>query len=365
MTLEFISILHYKNIEHAELTLSPKINCFLGKNAMGKTNILDAVYFLSFCKSHTNFVDSQNIMFGQPFALLQGRYAFANTQPKEVTCSIQHKQRKQVKVNKKEYERLSDHIGVLPLVLVSPTDSELIAGGSEDRRKFVNMILSQFDKDYLHALVRYNKALTQRNTMLKGFAQNDPTLLEIWEIEMAKEATILYKKRLEFLTAFTPIFQKYYNHISGANEKVHFSYRSQLHDGEILSLMGANRHRDILLGYTSVGIHKDDLEMLLDDHPIKRVGSQGQNKTFLIALKFAQFELIKQMSGIKPILLLDDIFDKLDAFRVKQIIELVSQEEFGQILITDTNREHLDSIITHTHSEFHLHQVSNGRITPL
>ena len=365
MILEHISILHYKNIEQADLNFSPKINYFLGKNAMGKTNLLDAIYYLSFCKSHSNPIDTQNICHTQDFALLQAGYLFEEDRRESFLCSIRRKQKKQFKHDKREYDRLSDHIGVLPLVMVSPADTELIVGGSELRRKFVDIILSQFDKNYLQALIRYNKALMQRNALLKSDRPVEESLFEIWEEQLANDGTFIHAKRREFVEEFTPIFREYYRKIAGTDEDVRFVYESQLNDGELLSLLKEKRKKDQIIGYTSVGIHKDDLDMRLSDYSIKRVGSQGQNKTYVIAMKLAQFDRMVQVGHTTPILLLDDIFDKLDSDRVEQIIQIVSQEKFGQIFITDTNQKYLDDIIKKVNRNFHLYRVENGQVEQL
>ena len=359
MILERLSILNYKNIEQAELTLSPKINCFLGSNGMGKTNLLDAIYYLSFCKSHSNPIDSQNILHEADFAVIQGWYELDNKQ-EEFLCSLRRKQKKQFKKNKKEYERLSDHIGALPLVMVSPSDTDLISGGSDERRKFMDLFLSQFDKEYLHSLIRYNKALLQRNALLKTGGFIDDTLLDLWDEQLTEEGKTLYKKRKDFIDKFIPIFQRFYDFICLSNEKVSLAYESHFENEDFLSLLKQRREKDKILGYTTVGIHKDDLDMQMDGYSIKRVGSQGQNKTYVVALKLAQFDFLRKATSTTPILLLDDIFDKLDSNRVEQIVKLVLDKDFGQIFITDTNREHLDEILSHTKSNYHLYQVEKG-----
>ena len=359
MILERLSILNYKNIEQAELTLSPKINCFLGSNGMGKTNLLDAIYYLSFCKSHSNPIDSQNILHEADFAVIQGWYELDNKQ-EEFFCSLRRKQKKQFKKNKKEYERLSDHIGALPLVMVSPSDTDLISGGSDERRKFMDLFLSQFDKEYLHSLIRYNKALLQRNALLKTGGFIDDTLLDLWDEQLTEEGKTLYKKRKDFIDKFIPIFQRFYDFICLSNEKVSLAYESHFENEDFLSLLKQRREKDKILGYTTVGIHKDDLDMQMDGYSIKRVGSQGQNKTYVVALKLAQFDFLRKATSTTPILLLDDIFDKLDSNRVEQIVKLVLDKDFGQIFITDTNREHLDEILSHTKSNYHLYQVEKG-----
>jgi DNA replication and repair protein RecF len=361
MILERLSIIDYKNIEQADLSLSPKINCFLGNNGMGKTNLLDAIYYLSFCRSHSNSIDSQNIFHDADFAVIQGWYQL-DEKSEEFFCSIRRNQKKQFKRNKKEYERLSDHIGLLPLVMVSPSDTTLITGGSEERRKFMNMVLSQFDREYLHSLIRYNKALQQRNALLKLEGRTDSTLLDLWDDQLVEEGQIIYNKRRAFIDEFIPTFQKFYDLICLSNEKVKLNYISDFDNTDFASLIKEKREKDKIIGHTSVGIHKDDLDMQMEDYSIKRVGSQGQNKTYVVALKFAQFHFLKQVQSATPILLLDDIFDKLDSSRVEQIVKLVLSDDFGQIFITDTNREHLDEILSHTNSNYHLYEVVKGEV---
>jgi DNA replication and repair protein RecF len=362
MRLNSLSILNYKNILEAELTFSPKINCFIGNNGMGKTNILDAIYYLSFCKSHSNSIDSQNITHNAEFFLLQGKYMLGETS-EDIYCGMKLRQKKQFKRNKKEYERLSDHIGLLPLVLVSPDDSVLISEGSDERRKFVDGVISQYNKNYLNQLLQYNNALKQRNALLKIETPIDDSLLDIWEDQMALYGTYIYEQRRLFIDEFVPIFQNFYTNISGGHETITLTYHSQHQEHDIKTRMIATRGRDKTLGYSTQGIHKDELEMMLDGYPIKRVGSQGQNKTYLISLKLAQFDFLKRTHNLSPLLLLDDIFDKLDSNRVMKIVELVSGETFGQIFITDTNREHLDSILLQLSQQSTIFNVENGKIT--
>lgn len=362
MQLQKLNILNYKNITEAELQFSKKINCFVGDNGMGKTNVLDAIYFLSFCKSHSNSIDSQNIQHEAEFFMLNGSFEL-DGKHEEIYCGMKRRQKKQFKRNKKEYERLADHIGLLPLVLVSPNDSALISDGSEERRKFVDGVISQYNKTYLNHLLNYNNALKQRNALLKIEQPMDDALFEIWEEQMAEHSNYIYNERLKFLNEFIPIFKQMYQDISSGREEIFLHYQSQLSKGDILPRMRETRGRDKILGYSTQGIHKDELEMLLDEHPIKRVGSQGQNKTYLIALKLAQFIFLKKTHGFAPILLLDDIFDKLDAKRVTQIIQLVASDTFGQIFITDTNREHLDSIIEKISTNAAIFTLKNGKIS--
>ncbi len=364
MILKRISILNYKNVEQAELEFSPKMNCLIGQNGMGKTNLLDAVYYLSFCKSATNPIDSQNIRHEGDFFVIQGFYDTDHGDPEEVYCGLKRRQKKQFKRNKKEYTRLSDHIGFIPLVMVSPADAQLIAGGSEERRRFMDVVISQFDKEYLDALIRYNKALTQRNVLLKAEQEPDDELMSVWEEMMAAAGEVVFRKRRAFINEFIPTFQRFYAYISQDKEQVNLSYQSHAMDGSLLELIRASRQRDRIMGYSLKGIHKDDLVMQLGDFPIKREGSQGQNKTYLIALKLAQFDFLKRTgSSTIPLLLLDDIFDKLDASRVEQIVKLVAGDSFGQIFITDTNREHLDKILQKVKGEYKVFFVEDGAVS--
>ncbi len=364
MWLKRISIVNYKNLEQAELSFSRKMNCIIGKNGMGKTNLMDAVYYLSFCKSATNPIDSQNIRHGQDFFVLQGFYETDGGDPEEVYCGLKRRQKKQFKRNKKEYTRLSDHIGLIPLVMVSPADTLLIAGGSEERRRFMDVVISQFDREYLDALIRYNKALLQRNTLLKAELEPDEELMNVWEEMMASTGEVVFRKRRQFIEEFIPIFQSYYAYISQNREQVKLSYQSYAAEGDLLTLLRENRQRDRVMGFSLKGIHKDDLIMQLGEFPMKREGSQGQNKTYLIALKLAQFEFLKRTgSGTTPLILLDDIFDKLDALRVEQIVKLVAGDNFGQIFITDTNRDHLDRILKKIEGDYKLFEVENGEVS--
>ena len=363
MILKQISILNYKNLEQVELEFSPKMNCFIGQNGMGKTNLLDAVYYLSFCKSATNPIDSQNMMHDKDFFVIQGVYESESGDREEVYCGMKRRQKKLFKRNKKEYSRLSDHIGFIPLVMVSPADTELIAGGSEERRRFMDVVISQYDKEYLEALIRYNKALQQRNTLLKGEMEPDEELLSVWEEMMAMTGEVVYRKRCEFIDEFIPTFQTFYSNISQDKEIVNLAYESHAKQGSLLEQLKENRVRDRIMGYSLKGVHKDDLTMQLGEYPIKREGSQGQNKTYLIALKLAQFDFLRRTgSNTVPLLLLDDIFDKLDASRVEQIVKLVSGDRFGQIFITDTNRDHLDKIMQKIEGDYKVFGVADGSV---
>lgn len=364
MLLSQISIVNYKNIMTATLDLSPKINCLIGHNGVGKTNFLDAVYFLSFCRSAYHSVDSQVISHGEDFFMLEGAYLSETGDTENVYCGMKRGQKKHFKRNKKEYKRLSEHIGLFPLIFVSPSDSILIEGAAEERRKLMDVVISQYDHSYIEALNNYNKALQQRNALLKMEDEPDPLLLDIWERQMAEEGTKIYIKREEFVKELEPVFQRIYQTISDQRETVALQYISHGQRGVLLDVIQRDRAKDRAVGYSLHGIHRDDLEMMLGGYPMKREGSQGQNKTFVIALKLAQFDFLKRTnSRTTPMLLLDDIFDKLDAQRVEQIVRLVASDEYGQIFITDTNRDHLDQILGNGDFDYKLFEVNDGVIT--
>lgn len=363
MILKNISIINYKNIKGANLDLSPKINCLIGHNGMGKTNFLDAIYYLSFCRSANLPIDSQIITHDENFFMLEGNYENDNGDVENIFCGMKRGTKKHFKRNKKEYKRLSQHIGLIPLILVSPSDVSLIEGGSEERRKLMDVVISQYDHSYIEALANYNKALQQRNALLKMEAEPDPMLMELWEQQMAQNGEILFAKRQAFVSELVPIFQQIYQHISGNQEKVDLQYSSHCTRGPLLEVIQRDRFKDRAVGYSLHGVHRDDLEFLLGDYQMKREGSQGQNKTFVIALKLAQFSFLQRtVSNTTPLLLLDDIFDKLDAQRVEAIVQLVSGDNFGQIFITDTNRDHLDQILRRLNGDYKLFYVENGEI---
>lgn len=361
MILEKLSLINYKNIREATLELSPKINCMIGRNGVGKTNILDAVYFLSFCHSASNPVDSALIRHDENFLMLEGIYLPTGI---TISCGMKRGSKKHFRRNKKEYRRLSEHIGLIPLVMVSPADTLLIDGGSEERRRLMDMVISQYDHTYMEAVTRYNKALQQRNAMLKQEEEPAPEIIGLWEEQMAFEGERIYQRRQSFVSELTPIFQHYYERISGNREQVAIDYVSHCQRGPLLEVIQRDRQKDRIMGYSLHGTHRDDLVFSLGGHPIRREGSQGQHKTFVIALKLAQFDFLKRTNGGNtPILLLDDIFDKLDSSRVEEIVKLVAGEEFGQIFITDTNREHLDQILATSSHDYKIFFVDNGDIT--
>lgn len=347
MHLRKITLHNFKNYREAEFVFSEKINCFVGNNGVGKTNLLDAIHYLSLCKSYFNPSDVQNIRHEADFFAIHGNYFRQNNTSEQLQCIQKRSHRKKFLYNKKEYERLADHIGQFPLVMVSPSDRDLINDGSELRRRYIDSVISQFDKLYLDDLINYNKALNQRNALLKSFAERryfEPESLEIWNEQMVSLGTAIFHRRKSFLEEFIPLFQHYFSLISGGKEQVDMIYQSQLLSGPAGELMNKAVERDRAALYSTVGIHKDDLEFLLDGYPLKRYGSQGQQKSFVIAIKLAQFEYTRKINGFKPILLLDDIFDKLDDYRVQQLISLVSENSFGQVFITDTQEENIRKI---------------------
>ena len=364
MILKKISILNYKNIQVADLTFSPKLNCLIGHNGEGKTNLLDAVYYLSFCRSAFNPIDSQVITHDCDFFVLDGLYLNDMGDEERIYCGMKRGTRKRFKRNQKEYKRLSQHIGLIPLIFVSPADTALIDGGSDGRRRFLDMVISQLDHSYIELLSRYNKALTQRNALLKAEQEPDRALMEILEQEMATQGEAIYAKRDAFVREFIPVFQTIYDHVSGCHETVSLQYISHAQRGPLLDVIQRDRHKDRAVGYSLHGVHRDDLEMMIGGYQLKREGSQGQNKTYVLALKLAQFDFLKRTaSSTTPLLLLDDIFDKLDAGRVERIVNMVAGDAYGQIFITDTNRDHLDSILSRHSFDYKLFEVTHGEIS--
>ena len=379
MWISTLNILNYRNIREASLEFAPKLNCFVGLNGQGKTNVLDAIYLLSFAKSSFTNQDSLNITHGEEMAMVQGVYndgmsaaSPLNDGMMTISCGIKRGQKKQFRRDKKDYPRLIDHIGLIPLVMISPNDQQLIDEGSDERRRFMDVVISQLDRKYLDYLTQYNALLKQRNATLKQLADQSPMnfdLLEVLEWQMAPLAEYIFQARTDFFKAFEPYFEQVYNRIksdssdsSETSEKPVLRYVSQLQDRDLREAYVKTRQRDLILGWTSQGIHKDELEMCLGDYPLKQVGSQGQQRTFVLALKLAQaLYLSKQGKQEKPILLLDDIFDRLDSERVERIVEMVQGDEFGQIFITDTDRQHLTDILRPNENAKIFH-VENGQI---
>lgn len=359
MHLQKITLVNFKNFESQSFDFEDKINCFVGNNGVGKTNVLDAIYYLSFAKSYFNPVAIQNIRHNQEFFMIQGEYLL-DEKIDTVVCSLKRGNKKVLKRNGKVYEKFSEHIGHLPLVIISPADRDLIVEGSDIRRKFIDNVISQSDKDYLQIILRYNKVLAQRNSLLKYFAANrtfDALNLKVYDEQLKTYGTVIFEKRTAFLDAFIPIFRNRYQSISNSKEVVDMFYKSQLKEGDILDLLDKSLERDRVLQYTSVGIHKDDLIFEIDGYPVKKFGSQGQQKSYLIALKLAQFDFIKSKSNVKPILLLDDIFDKLDDLRVEQLINLVNNDHFGQLFISDTHEERTEEVVKRTQQSYKIFKL--------
>lgn len=359
MHLKKITLVNFKNFESETFDFQKKINCFVGNNGVGKTNVLDAIYYLSFAKSYFNSVATQNIRHSEDFFMVEGEYII-DEKVNTVVCSLKRGNKKVVKRNGKVYEKFSDHIGYLPLVIISPADRDLIIGGSDVRRKFIDNVISQSDNQYLQTVIKYNKVLAQRNSLLKYFALNrtfDAINLKVYDEQLSRYGTIIYEKRSTFLDAFIPIFRKRYEAIVNSSEKVDLVYKTQLNEMSFLELFAQNVARDRVLQFTSSGIHKDDLVFEMDGYSVKKFGSQGQQKSYLIALKLAQFDFIKAHSKVKPILLLDDIFDKLDDLRVAQIINLVNKNEFGQLFISDTHKERTEEVVKTTKQPYKIFQL--------
>ncbi len=365
MLLEKISLINFKNYDETQLEFCSKFNCFVGNNAMGKTNLLDAIHYIAFCKSFFNSIDSQNIKHNQPFFVIQG-WINKNGETHEIHCGVKRGQKKQFKHNKKEYERLSEHIGLYPLVMISPSDNELIWDGSEVRRKFMDSIVSQYDKAYLENLISYNHALHQRNALLKHFYESksfDGISLEIWDDKLIMYGELLINKRKHFLEEFIPLFNKNYKFISESKENVSVEYENSLHEHSYKTVLLNSLAKDRAVHYTTTGPHRDDLSFKLEENPLKKFASQGQQKSFLLALKLAQFELINTKKTTKPLLLLDDIYDKLDETRFNKLIDLVSGNAFGQVFITDTHAERIHKLFLNHQSPYIIYNVENGIIT--
>jgi DNA replication and repair protein RecF len=364
MHLSKLSLVNFKNYSEAEFEFSPRINCLVGNNGVGKTNVLDAIHYLCMCKSYFNAIDTQNIRTGSEFTVIQGTFSILE-RTEEIYCAIKRMHSKVFKRNKKEYDRLSDHIGLIPVVVISPEDSCLITEGSDERRKFMNGVISQFDRQYLEDNIRFNHLLMQRNKLLKDGASSgryDEDTLLAYDEQIIPYAERIYSRRKDFASRLVPVFRKYYDFISHGNEAVDLSYQSQLSNGPYRDLLNEARIKDRILQYSTVGVHKDDLILTLDGLPIKRIGSQGQQKTYLVALKLAQFDFIKAMNNTLPIFLFDDIFDKFDEKRVTQIIKLVAEEHFGQIFISHTDPLRTKEIMHEIGAGYKFFHIEKGAV---
>ena len=367
MYLKKLSLINFKNYDNVVLDFSPKINCFIGNNGVGKTNLLDAIHYLSFCKSYFNSIDSMNILHGESFFSITGIFHKNENSPDDKIQCIQRRNFKKIfKVNDNEYSKFSEHIGLYPVVMVSPSDQKLITGGSDERRKFIDKFISQFDKIYLDNLINYNKALMQRNHLLKQYAQKDIkdqlSNLELWNSQLIKYGNEIFQKRNDFILNFIPVFNKYYSVISQSHEHVFMEYDSELSEKKFSDLLAKALAKDRILEYTTVGIHKDDIIFKLGEHQLKIFGSQGQQKSYVLAIRLAQFEYTLNLLEFSPIMLFDDIFDKLDDSRVTQLIKLVSGEKFGQVFITDTQKDRIQRIFDINNIDHKIFIVENGII---
>jgi len=359
MFLKQLSLVNYKNLDSASFEFDTKINCFVGNNGVGKTNVLDSIYHLAFGKSYFNPITSQNINHDADFFVVEGQFEKSQKE-EQILVSAKRGQKKVIKRNNKPYEKFSDHIGFIPTVIISPADRDLIIEGSETRRKFMDGVISQSDNVYLNKLIQYGKINAQRNSLLKYFAANhsfDRDTLEVYNLQLSELGQYIFEKRKAFLEEFIPIFNKRYADITKNKEQVDISYKSQLFDSDLASLLEANLQKDMALQYTSVGTHKDDLSFEIEGHPIKKFGSQGQQKSFLVALKLAQFDFIKTISKVNPILLLDDIFDKLDEQRVAHIVALVATDQLGQIFISDTHADRTEAVVKSSNQSYKLFKL--------
>lgn len=366
MRLQKLSVINFRNYAEAELSFSLAVNAFTGNNGAGKTNLLDAIHYLSLCKSYFNPVDSQQIRQGQDMFMIQGTFEKENR--KEIIhCALKRNQKKIFRRNKKEYQRLADHIGLFPLVMISPNDSLLITEGSEERRKFIDNVISQTDSAYLNELIIYNKNLMNRNALLRQIAASgryDPSLMDIYDEQLILSGSRIFEKRRSFMEIFGQIFNTHYRYLSEEAEEVSLVYESPLLLDDFSSLLRKNLERDRNMERTTAGIHKDELSFTIHGMPLKKFGSQGQQKSFIIALKLAQYTFLRQQKGFAPLLLLDDIFDKLDNIRTAKLMKMVSDKDFGQIFITDTSRERVTGIFEKLNIPVAIYEVDKGRVNP-
>lgn len=365
MWLKNINLLNFKNYSDAALSFSKTVNAFVGDNGAGKTNLLDAIHYLCLCKSYFNPIDSQQIKSNEDLFFIQGEFDRKDKNEK-IACGLKKNQKKQFKRNKKEYDKLAHHIGLFPLVMISPYDVNLVMDGSEERRKFIDNVISQTDSNYLDELITYNRHLLNRNALLKQVAVTrkfDVALLEILNEQLVLSGNRIFEKRKEFLSNFIPMFNKHYSFLTEDAETVSLTYLSQLSEQPFSMLLDHSLEKDRMLERTTVGIHKDELLFAIGEMQLKKFGSQGQQKSFLIALKLAQYSYLQQFKGFKPLLLLDDIFDKLDDKRVRKLMEMVSHHDFGQIFITDTGRTRVEFVFSEINVEVKLFTVNNGAVS--
>ena len=360
MYLKKLVLINFKNIAQAEITLSERINCFVGDNGAGKTNVLDAVYYLSMSKSALSMTDGQSVRHGEDFFVVEGTYAGDSGSSDTVNCSFLRRSGKVLKLNGKEYDRMADHVGRFPVVMVSPQDSVLITDAAEERRRYLNAFLSQLDRDYLASLMRYNAVLAERNRFLKS--SSDEQMLQIYDMQLADHAARIYERRRDIIDRMRPLVAEFYRRLSGDREQVEIEYRSELASASMGELLLASRERDIVNGFTTSGVHRDDMSLRIGGYPLRKYGSQGQQKSFLMSLKLAQYRILAEVCGERPLLLLDDLFDKLDTSRVENLLTLVAGDDFGQIFITDCNRSRLETILSRAGEKYALFMVEGGDI---
>ena len=362
MRLKKLSLLNFKNIARQELTFCPGVNCLVGDNGTGKTNVIDAVYYLSMCKSSLPMTDTQSILHGTDFFMIEGLYRSDAEKAEQVVCSFSRKAGKVLKRNGKEYDRLADHVGLVPAVIVSPADSALISDAADERRRYLNACIAQLDRAYLGSVMRYNAVLGERNRLLK--MRPDETMLSIYDRQLAEHGTKIHAARQAFVERLQPVVAEYYRTLSGDREQVELHYKSELNERRFDEVLLAARQKDLANEFTTSGIHRDDLTLRIGGYPLRKYGSQGQQKSFLIALKLAQYAIVAEACGEKPLLLLDDLVDKLDAGRVEQLSRLVANEAFGQIFITDCNPTRLKAILDKAGGEYALFRVEAGEVHP-
>lgn len=360
MYLKKLVLINFKNIAQAEITLSERINCFVGDNGAGKTNVLDAVYYLSMSKSALTMTDGQSVRHGEDFFVVEGTYVGDSGSNDTVNCSFLRRSGKVLKLNGKEYDRMADHVGRFPVVMVSPQDSVLITDAAEERRRYLNAFLSQLDRDYLASLMRYNAVLAERNRFLKS--SSDEQMLQIYDMQLADHAARIYERRRDIIERMRPLVAEFYRQLSGDREQVEIEYRSELASASMGELLLASRERDIVNGFTTSGVHRDDMSLRIGGYPLRKYGSQGQQKSFLMSLKLAQYRILAEVCGERPLLLLDDLFDKLDTSRVENLLTLVAGDDFGQIFITDCNRSRLETILSRAGEKYALFMVEGGDI---
>lgn len=360
MYLKKLVLINFKNIAQAEITLSERLNCFVGDNGAGKTNVLDAVYYLSMSKSALSMTDGQSVRHGEDFFVVEGTYAGDSGSNDTVNCSFLRRSGKVLKLNGKEYDRMADHVGRFPVVMVSPQDSVLITDAAEERRRYLNAFLSQLDRDYLASLMRYNAVLAERNRFLKS--SSDEQMLQIYDMQLADHAARIYERRRDIIERMRPLVAEFYRQLSGDREQVEIEYRSELASASMGELLLASRERDIVNGFTTSGVHRDDMSLRIGGYPLRKYGSQGQQKSFLMSLKLAQYRILAEVCGERPLLLLDDLFDKLDTSRVENLLTLVAGDGFGQIFITDCNRSRLETILSRAGEKYALFMVEGGDI---